>query len=57
MAITSHTRPHHLTLPSSPLSRKKMLLHPEKHGFLIAAQAEYDGIQLCRYVGSSDSEN
>jgi hypothetical protein len=44
MAITSHTRSHHSTLPSPPLSWKKMLLHPEKHGFLIAAQAEYDSL-------------
>jgi hypothetical protein len=51
MAITSHTRPHHSTLPSPPLSWKKMLLHPEKHGFLIAAQAEYDGISSKRQLG------
>jgi hypothetical protein len=34
MAITSHTRPHHSTLPSPPLLWKKKLLHPGKYGLL-----------------------
>jgi hypothetical protein len=43
MAMTSHTRPHHSTLPPPRLSWK-MLPHPEKHGFLAAAQVKYHGL-------------